>query len=384
MFKKVILILSAVAVLLSFDSGFGITTTNTVRVAVLRETDHFMITIDGRYRIVDFNTGQSLATGVRLRPTLVSMAHGKIKIGDVLYNQQRLSIEPRRDALMGVNQKHFRGSVVLINNSGESMTVVNTLELEEYIRGVLYHEVSDKWPLEAIKAQAVATRTYALYSMGKFAGRDYDMTNDVYSQVYGGRSAERYRTNLAVKRSKGEVLTYKGKIFPTFFHANSGGVTEDASELWDVDILPLKGNVVSSFSVNSPHYRWKLNYRLKDIQDKLNNLGYDLGLIKEMSVTEKTKSGRVRKIRITTREGRSVIIDGKIFRETLGPNVLKSNKYEITMKGWFVDFGGYGWGHGVGMCQWGAYNMALLRYDYKKILLFYYPGAEIITLRDID
>ncbi len=384
MFKKITLFLFATVLLLTFDGGFGIATTNTVRVAVLRETDHFTIAIDGRYKLVDFNTGALVDKGVRLRPTLVSMSHGKIKVGDVLYQEQRLIIEPRKDALMSVQGKHFRGSLVLINNSGETMTVVNTIELEQYIRGVLYHEVSDKWPLEAIKAQAVATRTYALYSMEKFAGRDYDMTNDVYSQVYGGRSAERYRTNLAVKRTKGEVLNYKGKIFPTFFHANSGGVTEDASELWDVDIPPLKGNVASPFSVNSPHYRWKLNCRLKDIQDKLNDLGYGLGLIKDISVMERNKSGRVRKVRITTREGSSVVVEGKVFREVLGPNVLKSNKYEIAMKGWFVDFAGYGWGHGVGMCQWGAYNMALLRYDYKKILLFYYPGAEMLTLRDID
>lgn len=367
-----------------FYGGSGVATTNTVRVAVLRDTDHFTVVIDGRYKLVDFNSGMLVEKGLRLRPTLISMAHGKIKIGETLYDQQRLVIEPRQDALVGVNKKLFRGSLLIINNSGETMTVVNTIDLEQYIRGVLYHEISDKWPLEAIKAQAVATRTYASYSMEKFAGRDYDMTNDVYSQVYGGRSAERYRTNLAVKRTKGEVLTYKGKIFPTFFHANAGGITEDASELWDVDMLPLKGNVVSPFSVNSPHYRWKLNYRLKNIQDKLNTLGYGLGLIKDMTVIERNKSGRVKKIRITTRDGASVTVDGKVFREMLGPNVLKSNKYEIVMKGWYVDFEGYGWGHGVGMCQWGAYNMALLRYDYKKILSFYYPGAKMIALRDID
>jgi len=248
----------------------------------------------------------------------------------------------------------------------------------------LYHEVSDKWPLDAICAQAVAARTYALYAMEQFAARDYDVTNDIYSQVYGGRGAERYRTNLAVKRTKGEVLTYQGKIFPAFFHANSGGVTEDAKELWGIDLPPLRGGVESPFSVNSPHYRWTRNFRLKDIQDKLIASGYNVGLIQEIRVVERNKSGRVRRLEVVDRDGKVLPLEGKQFREILGPNVLRSNKYNIEMKGWYVDFVGHGWGHGVGLCQWGAYNMARMRYSYKQILSFYYPGSDLTKFQDID
>jgi stage II sporulation protein D len=136
--------------------------------------------------------------------------------------------------------------------------------------------------------------------------------------------------------------------------------------------------------VNSPHYRWQKNFRLKDIQDKLNGQGYKIGLIQEIAVLERNKSGRVKKLKITSRDGKIDLIDGKTFRDILGPNVLKSNLYEVNMKGWFVDFVGRGWGHGVGMCQWGAYNMARARYSYKQILLYYYPGAELERRDDID
>ncbi|MBF0619648.1 MAG: SpoIID/LytB domain-containing protein [Candidatus Omnitrophica bacterium] len=357
---------------------------NMVRVAVVHEVDHCTLSVDGRYEVVDGVSGKRVEMGIRLKPSLVALEGGAIKIGDRHYENQRVLLEPRRESLITVNDKRFRGDMMIINNAGKSITVVNAVELEEYIRGVLYHEISDKWPLEAIQAQAVATRTYALYSVEKFAGRDYDMTSDIYSQVYGGQTAERYRTNVAVRRTQGEVLTYKGKIFPAFFHANSGGETEDASELWDVNLPPLKGGVQSPFSVNSPHYKWRKNFWLKDIEQRLAARGYDVGPIKELRIVALNQSGRVRQIEIISRAGKSVKMDGKTFREVIGPNDLKSNKYTISMKGWFVDFAGYGWGHGVGLDQWGAYNMALLHYDYKKILEFYYPSSEIQKYDKLD
>lgn len=355
-----------------------------IRVAVLREEDHFTMAVHGRHDIIDFNTGKKLDTRVYLRPVLVSLDHGKTKIGAQVYDAARLIIVPRREALVSINDGHFRGDVIIINNKNANFTVVNSIDLEQYIRGVLYHEISDKWPLEAIMAQAVATRTYAVYCMDKFAARDYDVTNDIYSQVYGGRGSERYRTNIAVRRTAGDVLMYKGKIFPAFFHANSGGVTEDASELWDIDLAPLKGGVKSPFSMNQPHYEWRRNFRLKDIQDKLNARGYDLGLIKDIQVVERNNSGRVRKLKIVCRDGKEDAIEGKVFRDIVGPNVLRSNKYDIEMKGWYVDFVGYGWGHGVGLCQWGAYGMAVMRYNYRQILSFYYPSSELVKLKDVD
>jgi len=370
------------AVLFLADAGVVTANSRLVRVAVLRDEDHFTIALDGRYEVVDYTTGARLESGNRLRPTLVALDKGKLRLGARVYDPVRLIIAPRREDLVSVNDKHFRGNIIIINNHGENITVVNSIELEQYIRGVLYHEISDKWPLEAIKAQAVATRTFAIYSMEKFAAHDYDVTNDVYSQVYGGRNSERYRTNVAVRRTRGEVLTYNGKIFPAFFHANSGGVTEDASELWDIDIPPLKGGVQSPFSVDSPHYRWRQNFRLKAIQDALNARGYHLGLIQEIRVEERNKSGRVRKLRVITRDGKEELVEGKLFRDIIGPNVLKSNKYDIEMKGWFVDFVGYGWGHGVGMCQEGAKHMALNGKNYKKILRQYYPGTSIGDVND--
>ncbi len=354
-----------------------------VRVLVLQEADRLVLGVDGRYTIRDALTGVRLDSGRRLRPSMVALEEGKIMIAERVFPQERLLIEPRDEAVVRVNNRHYRGSVTLVNHEGSSLRAINSVGLEDYVRGVLYHEISDKWPLDAIKAQAVATRTYAVYAAGMFVGRDYDVTNDVYSQVYGGKTAERRQTDLAVRQTRGEVLVFQGKILPAFFHANSGGITEDAAELWKIDLLPLKGGVDSPFSVNSPHYRWKKNFRLKDIQDKLNASGVAVGRILHIRIAERNKNKRVVRLEIVDADEKTYNVDGKRFREIMGPNILRSNHYDVAMKGWYVDFLGYGWGHGVGLDQWGAYNMALKNYSYKQILQFYYPGSRLIFLKDL-
>lgn len=354
-----------------------------IRVAVLKEADRFVLGVDGRYSLLAFTTGDRLDVGVRMLPEMVTLDNGKIRIGRRVFDAPRLVVEPRAESSLRVNDSHFRGMLVIINN-GATLTVVNFVELEQYIKGVLRHEISDKWPLAVMQAQAVATRTYALYSMEQYAARDYDVTNDVYSQVYGGKGSERYVTNLAVNKTQGEVLTYNGKIFPAFFHSNSGGVIEDAAELWDIALPPLKGGFASPYSVDAPHYNWRRNYRLKDIQDLLNKKGYPMGAIKNIRVKEVNSSKRVRKLEIEDRNGKILLIEGKVFRDIIGPNVLKSNMYEVKMRGYYVDFIGHGWGHGVGMCQWGAYNMARQDFSYKQILQFYYPGAKLQRFTDTD
>ena len=132
-----------------------------------------------------------------------------------------------------------------------------------------------------------------------------------------------------------------------------------------------------------PNYRWKKNFRSKDIQQKLNANGFKLGLIKEIDVLERTKSGRIKNLEIKTRDGKSTTISGIKFRDIIGPNVLKSNYYDIEMKGYYFDVNGRGWGHGVGMCQWGVYRMAKKRYEYTRILGYYYPGAKITKILEL-
>lgn len=353
-----------------------------VRVAIVRDAREIDLAIEGQYTFLDMATGQEIAHGPRQAQSTVRLLNKGIFIGMSVYPVERLLIQPLKGSSIVVNKRKFRGNVILIRTSDSRLTAVNSINIEDYIKGVLYHEVSHHWPMEALKAQAVAARTYALYSMGIASLKDYDVTNDIYSQVYGGQNSERYRTGLAVDRTAGEILAYKGQVLPSYFHATCGGMTEDAKELWGGSVPPLQG-VPCMFCKESPHMYWKKNFRLKDIQDELNRRGHKIGLIRDIAVVSRNRSGRIDMLRITGRDGKTLDVKGKDFRQALGPNVLKSNTYEIDMQGYYVNFIGKGWGHGVGMCQWGARGMSLQQFNYKQILEFYYPTAKLVDYHSI-
>jgi len=347
-----------------------------IRVAIIRDARELNMAIEGPYTFLDVDTFKVIGQGPRLVKARVRLLDKGLFMGMAVYSSKRLLVRPLKDASVIINNHTFRGDVLLMRTANNRITAINSINIEDYISGVLYHEVSNHWPMEALKAQAVAARTYALYKMDLSRHSDYDMTNDIYSQVYGGKDSERYRTGLAVERTSGLVLSYQGKILPAYFHATCAGMTEDAKELWGVDVVPLRG-VPCMFCQDSPHMHWKKNYRLRDIQFALNRHGYKIGLINKIEIVERDRSDRIKNLKITDREGDELVIAGKDFRELMGPNDLKSNNFEISMQGYYVNFIGKGWGHGVGMCQWGARGMAEQQFTYKQILSYYYPGAQL-------
>lgn len=354
-----------------------------VRVALLKDAVEVRISIRGHYQIADLATKQLISEKRRLPAVDVIPTARGIMIGDQEF-PERIRFYADKDIALHVNgtSRRYRNIIDIIKTPNQKLLVINVLPLEEYIRGILYHETPHRWPLEALKVQAVAARTYALYRMKTDAKQLFDVTNDIYSQVYGGRNSERYRANIAVERTQGEVLVYDGEILPAYFSATCGGHTEDVSELWNQDLAPLKG-VVCDFCKISPHYRWKKNFRSKDVQETLVSKGRSTGLIKDIAVIERNASGRIRTLEITSRDEKKTRISGKDFRQIIGPNVLKSNLYDIEMKGYYFDALGKGWGHGVGMCQWGTLGMVKKGYKYDEILLYYYPGVKIVDERTI-
>jgi len=357
---------------------------NKVRVAVLNDAQGFGLSVRGTYRVTDPTTHQELDRGRRLKKCDVSLSRDGIKVGLKEYAVSHLQIIAAKDVEITTQgkKKRYRKQIDIIRTKANHFLVVNTLDLESYVKGVLYHEVSHRWPLNAIKAQAVATRTYALYQVKQNKELTFDVTSDIYSQVYGGKSAERYRPSIAANRTRGQILTFQGNVLPAYFHSNCGGHTEDAKELWEHDFPPLSG-VQCGFCTNKPNYQWKKNFQSKDIQDKLNRAGIKIGLIKDISAVGRTKTGRVKNLKITSRDGKTVALSGAKFRDIVGPNILKSNYYTIDMKGYYFDVSGLGWGHGVGMCQWGAYQMSKERHTYTRILAYYYPGTQITKISEL-
>jgi len=257
---------------------------------------------------------------------------------------------------------------------------VNNIELEDYIKGILYNEVSHYWPYEVLRAQAVVARTYAVYQMQENKSRDFDVTSDIYSQVYGGSSSERFRTGKAVKYTQGIILVYRNRAIPAYYHSCCGGHTEDAALLWNTDMAPLKG-VVCNFCQESPHFNWHLALNQKELAEKLSAAGYSLSQLKEIKIEGKDNSGRITNL-ILVSSDKEIKISAKDFRNILGPNLLRSTNFTATVANDDIVFAGVGWGHGAGMCQWGAYFMAKQGSTYEQILSFYYPGAQISSINN--
>lgn len=349
-----------------------------LRVLVFDNKDSLSLAIKGSYHIYS-TTSDKLLTGGYILHTIVSGSDKGIMFGqrDLKFSKIRVTVP--ESSFIYIDGRAFRGSVDILRKDNMKLMVINRVPLEEYLYGVLYNEISHRWPIEAIKVQAVAARTFALYQARQNKLQDYDLTNDIYSQVYSGATSERWSTTRAVKLTTGQVMTYQGDIFPAYYHATCGGRTEDASNLWNVDLPPLKG-VECIFCKDSPHYKWVKDIPLSELEKKLNDNGYKVGKIRSVTVVSRNNSGRVDKIEIKDEADISCMLTAKDFRQMMGPNDIRSTNFESSVNGDKLVLKGIGWGHGVGMCQWGAKGQADKGKKYDEILKYYYPGAEISTI----
>lgn len=346
-----------------------------VRVSIIRNENSVSVKVAGFYQIKNAETGEILRRGRGLRGDLTYSSSG-FSIAKTIFKAHKIFIKSDYPEEITVNGRKFSGNILFTQKSNSTFAGINYIHLEDYVKGVLYHEVSHYWPLEVLKAQAVVCRSFALYQMQANKNREFDVTNDIYSQVYGGRTSERYRTSLAVDRTKGIVLTYNGKILPAYFHSTCGGRTEDASVLWNTAIGPLKG-VECGFCKESPHFKWVKILSPEELSAALkkgNRLVPET--ISVFEVNGYDESGRVKKIRIAG-GGKTLELSANTFRNLIGPNNIRSTNFKVVVINKDIVFSGIGWGHGVGMCQWGAYFMSKEGYSFEQILKYYYPGVEI-------
>ncbi|MBN1871898.1 MAG: SpoIID/LytB domain-containing protein [Candidatus Omnitrophica bacterium] len=352
-----------------------------IRVAVLKGADRIKLKIQGRYTIYALPLLTELSEGDGLNNVEIRPTYSGLMIGGDEFKIYGVKIKGESQADIVIDDRMFRGEMDVIRTTDLKLLVVNHLDIEDYINGVLYHEVSHWWPMEAIKAQAIAARTFAVYRSLEAGGNDYDLTSDVYSQVYGGKTSERFRTSRAVNETSGLVLVYKNEILPAYYHATCGGHTEDASVLWKTSIRPLKGRPCS-YCEQSPHYKWETTLPLDSIEEKMKSGGYKIKGMKCISILARDRSGRVEKIAIEDSLGTEKIPAHK-FRLVLGPNIIRSTNFTVEVRDGSAVFTGKGWGHGVGLCQWGAYFMARRGLKDVDILMFYYPGSKVVKLKDI-
>jgi stage II sporulation protein D len=284
----------------------------------------------------------------------------------------------RSDRPVLLNGREYPAPLDIVR-SGEGLAVVNELPLEDYLVGVLRAEVGEKWPLEALRAQAIVARTYAAHHRILGAARPYHIVASTAHQQYAGRVPPTSPLWGAVRETAGQVLLWEGEVFPAFYHTESGGYTEDPRTVFAARNMPGLKPVRCEFSAGSPHFYWSLDVRLADLSDILRRHEIAVGSVTAIDVSERTPSLRAAAVTVHGTRG-SVRLRGNDFRRMIGYDTFKSTMFAVAVDAPWARFSGRGYGHGVGMCQWGAKGMAEQGRTARQILEFYYPGTVLGTL----
>lgn len=348
------------------------TAATVVRVGILRDQDRVVVMSD---RPIDVRAPGGLGTVLPAGAHEITPGASEIRLADAGEFSGPVRLVPSAGARLFVAIRPYRGILEIRRTPSGRLSVINELELEEYLYGVLKMEVDPRWPVEALKAQAVAARTLAIYNLGRYQTEGYDVRATTDTQVYGGLSAEDPRTTAAVDLTRGEVLVYQGRPILAVYHSDSGGVTESSEYVWGGRYPYLKG-VPDPHSSSAP---WSVKMDLAAFEARLRRAGKSVSGILSIVTGDRTPSGRVGSVRIISGAG-TITLRATELRGLLGADVMKSTLFTVRVlpdEQSAVEFAGRGSGHGVGMSQWGARGLALLGRSYADILRYYYAGVTI-------
>ena len=318
---------------------------------------------------------------------------------------ESLEITPASGEIITIDSVPYRGSVILSIKDGV-ITVINCVELESYLKSVVPSEMPAGWNEEALKAQAVCARNYALSNMGKYKAYGFDMDDTVSNQVYKGVNSENPASSKAVEATAGVSLMYDGALVQTFFFSSGAGSTEDVSNVWGSNVPYLKSVNVPGEEVRT----WEKSYTVSEMNSHLEAAGINVGSVKKIEITKRSETGRVTEVVITGENGtymaklekartifglNSAMYDIEIaggkpeepvinnYRVSVAGAVLGKylfellNPFGVSSDSVFV-FKGKGNGHAVGMSQYGAKALAESGYGFEDILKHFYTGSYIV------
>ncbi|MGQ9473448.1 MAG: SpoIID/LytB domain-containing protein [Candidatus Caldatribacteriaceae bacterium] len=383
------------------------------------------------------------------------VAHFSWEEGKILWREKKLSLSqavvtPAGREPLFWGKRPYRGRMIL--KAANGILLLNWLPLEDYLKGTIKLEVNPSWPPEALKAQIVVSRTYALKNLGRHKEEGFDFCATEHCQRYGGINAEDPRTNQLVESTRGMVLTYQGGFASVVFHSESGGYTDSALNVWGKEV-PYLVEVPSPWEEDTPHAQWRVVLSREEIEKTLRKAGYLPESLEDLEFVP-GENGRMKEVVLFTKRGRWVIPASR-FREAVGVNVLLSTYFRVEREGlvrprnvpvaspkpssqvsgtsqvresrkllekedWTLEdiilflelrererkspeireeskepaleeppreekvssgeyfvFEGKGWGHGVGLSQWGAFGMARAGFSFPEILRHYFPGCEL-------
>ena len=373
-----------------------------IRVLLLDDVTACTLKTISSYSIVNDQTNPQMQE-VRFNksnvPISLELTDGGITIAGQTFEYHSLIIFPDDPYIFNLNGNDYRGKLKLIvDPNGTSFDVINMVPPEPYLAGVVGAEMPGYWEPEALKAQAIASRTYCFYVKKRFGiNRDWDMKQTEAHQVYRGMAAESAQIWHAVNETKGQVITCKQSdgsedIFPTYYSSTCGGHTENSKNVFGDSFAPLTG-VPCPYcqDVAKPKYFfWPMiqfdeidvTIRLRERYSQLKQLGKIIN-ITAVDQTDYGEFSRLTKIKLHGLTGKNDYLRAEDFRLAIDPTgrKLRSTICQIVkLSDKWAFFSGRGWGHGVGMCQCGAQGMARDGKNTKQILSYYYPGSKIIRM----
>jgi stage II sporulation protein D len=281
-----------------------------------------------------------------------------------------------KNSFIEVNGYKFRGAIELFIKNN-LLYVINDVGLEEYLMSVVPGEIPANWEEEALKAQAVAARTYIYHHLVNNRGRVeglYDVDAGTKSQVYKGADVEKPETTESVDKTAGEIIVHKNLPIMSCFHSTCGGKTIDGKYVWSQNDLEYLRGVRCDFCTDSAKYAWESQLTIKEIGMFLKKKHGQIGTIAGISF--KKKDSRVTDVYIRHTFGQ-IKMSGNNFRLLFPDDKLRSLFFTSQKTPSGLILTGRGWGHGVGMCQWGARGMAKKGYSYKSILAHYYTDVAV-------
>jgi stage II sporulation protein D len=374
---------------------------SSVRVLLDDSAQKIQFKIDDEYEIVNYDTMEIFkaeGTACVIEPATDSNG---IWAGQQLFKTKHLIIQPKHNQPFAINDNQkYRGGLELIINSGSrTMTVINNVSMETYLAGVVASEMPSYWEMEALKAQAIAARTYCLYIKTKFGkNRNWDVKTTQANQVYKGVNAETVRTNDAVNSTCGMVLCCQQESgdcepFPAYYSSACGGHTEDSENVFGDKFESLKGvNCAYCRTTTRPSlFYWPdVKFDKKTVSDNILERYpslKELGTIEKIEAVKKSeyenKFTRITSVKLTGSTGKTGFLRAEDLRlaiDSSGTKIQSACCTIVSLDKEFLFVAGKGFGHGVGLCQYGAREMARQGNTAEQILSFYYPDNRIKTL----
>ncbi len=376
-----------------------------MRVRVLQGTADVTIGAKESFMVRTWDRNNEKSAYYSASPVVVRAVAGSLSLLDQKGNTleqhlRKVTVIPKPKKTLNLDNRAFRGIFEFHPLRSDSLYAVNVLNIEDYLRGVLQPEIGNRTDdeFEAVKAQAVAARTYAFVTKNKYPDREYDLINDIVDQVYTGIAGEQNITDRAIKTTRGEVLMYGNELIDAYYHSTCGGRTDNIEDVWEKGVRPyLVGVADSDFCHWSKFFEWSEVYPaaefLDHVRDYVRAAGGDPDRVGERlleaTTSTRTDGGRVRDLQLSTERG-SIVLHKDQIRWALGRHeksgIMPSTNFVISLDRdsdgatQQVRINGYGYGHGIGMCQCGAIGMARAGYPYQQILTHYYTGVHIQKL----